>query len=433
MYAIIDIESSGGKPGKEKIIEIAIFRFDGQQVVDQLISLVHCSGHIQPHVQKLTGITPNMLRRAPKFYELAKRIVQITEDAIMVGHNVGFDYRMLVQEFAALGYEFNRKTLDTIPLTQKLIPGLKSYGLENVCRELNIYNPQRHRAAGDARVTLELFKILLEKDQKKEILTLASPGSTNLEKHPASGKLNRLLDLVQPKPGVYYLRDQQGKILKTGFSKNLFAELHQLFLLDDTLSSSIADLQTELTGNDLISKIKLYVESRNFSLPATYAYHWLPEWHIVFSGGRYGLVRQKSPPQASLISLEKRHQAVQCMKKLLDQPLPDHTEEAIDRVKQLVYERKDMLIQLSGRSLDETAVVLIENYTAVGYGYYRLHHELVRFEAFKKTLSPIPEDAVIRGFIREWMQKHAHNIRPIPMNTLPGDDEPLYSSGETPL
>lgn len=418
MYAIIDIESSGGKPGKEKIIEIAIFRFDGQQVVDQLISLVNCTGHIQPYVQKLTGITPSMLRRAPKFHELAKRIVQITEDAVIVGHNVDFDYRMLVQEFASLGYDFRRKTLDTIALAQKLIPGLKSYGLENVCRELNIYNPQRHRAAGDARVTLELFKILLEKDHNKEILSLASPNTTNLDKIHASGRLARLLDLVQPIPGVYYLRDRHGKILKTGFSKNLFAELHQLFLLEDALSHSIADVQTEPTGNDLISKIKLYIGTKKLLTVEVDQQSWMPEWHIVFSGGSYQIVRQKSPLPDSILSLEKKHQAVQCIKKLLNQPLPRQREEAIARVKRLVYGHKDMLIQLSGRTLDETAVILIENYTAIGYGYYRLNHELGQFDAFKKTLSPISEDEVIRGFIRDWLQKHPHSIRPLPGNAL---------------
>ncbi|MFN3952204.1 MAG: PolC-type DNA polymerase III, partial [Thermaurantimonas sp.] len=316
MYAVIDIESTGGKRGQEKIIEIAIFRFDGKNVTDQLISLVNVCGGIHPYVQKLTGITPAMLRRAPKFYELAKRIIQITDNAVIVGHNVAFDYRMLEQEFASLGYEFSRKTLDTIPMTRKLIPGLKSYGLENISRELNIYNPQRHRAAGDARVTLELFKILLEKDQDKEILSLANPLIRPVKNEHDAGRLARLLDLVQPATGVYYLRNSKGEICKTGSAKNLYSELQHIFLLDDKLKDQIADVQTMLTGNDLISYIKLHAEASKLPDSADSEPLKMHPWQIVWT--QHGIVLQKYSKlhPDSVIAFEKRKQALNLLKKL---------------------------------------------------------------------------------------------------------------------
>ncbi|GCD77822.1 exonuclease [Thermaurantimonas aggregans] len=425
MYAVLDIESSGGKRGQEKIIEIAIFRFDGREVVDQLISLVNTDGAIHPYVQKLTGITPNMLRRAPKFHELAKRIIQITDGAVLVGHNVAFDYRMLEQEFASLGYEYRRETLDTIKLTQKLIPGLKSYGLENISRELNIYNPQRHRAAGDARVTLELFKILLEKDQQKDILSSAKPLNLDITRHHDAGKLARLLDLVQPEAGVFYLRDANGKILKTGFAKNLFSELNNIFLLDFALKDQVVDIQTELTGNDLISKLKLYTQSLANPVELQVDALYMSSWQVVWKNGKFILKDSDNLLPESVVAFEKRHKANVLLRKLMKFPKPGTHKAAVHLVKKIMYPGENFLLKLPGRSLDETAVIAIENYTALGYGYYRLHYELQRFEAFRKTLTPLPDDAFVIGQLITWMHKYPKSVAP-----LPGSDQTL-AAGET--
>ena len=102
MYAIVDVETTGGKYNEEGITEIAIYRFDGHSIVDQFSSLVNPLREIQPFVQKLTGINSKMLVNAPKFFEIAKRIVEITEDAVLVAHNADFDYRIIRTEFDRL-------------------------------------------------------------------------------------------------------------------------------------------------------------------------------------------------------------------------------------------------------------------------------------------------------------------------------------------
>ena len=114
MYAIVDIETTGGKYNEEGVTEIAIYKFDGHEIVDQFISLVNPEREIQPFVVNLTGINSRMLRDAPKFYEVAKRIVEITEDCILVAHNASFDSRILQLEFKRLGFEYKRKTLCTV-------------------------------------------------------------------------------------------------------------------------------------------------------------------------------------------------------------------------------------------------------------------------------------------------------------------------------
>ena len=136
MFAIIDIETTGGKFNEEAITEIAIFRYENFEIKDQLISLIKPDRKIQPYVSKLTGIKENMLLSSPKFYEIAKQIIEITSNSTIVAHNAEFDYRMLKLEFKTLGYSYRRKFLCTVKLSQKLIPDLDSYKLDKLVKKL---------------------------------------------------------------------------------------------------------------------------------------------------------------------------------------------------------------------------------------------------------------------------------------------------------
>ena len=148
MYAILDIETTGGKYNEEGITEIAIYQHDGQKVTDQFISLVNPERPIQPFVEKLTGINSKMLRSAPRFFELAKRIIEITENCLIVAHNADFDYRILRTEFKRLGYNFERNSLCTVTLSQQLLPEMESHKLGKLVRSLGIPISDRHRAQG---------------------------------------------------------------------------------------------------------------------------------------------------------------------------------------------------------------------------------------------------------------------------------------------
>lgn len=106
-----------------------------------------------------------MVEHAPKFYEIAKKIVEMTAGRIFVAHNVQFDYKFIKQEFERLGYDYNCKTLCTVKLARKLLPGHPSYSLGKLCAELGIEINGRHRAAGDALATVKLFEILLQKNE----------------------------------------------------------------------------------------------------------------------------------------------------------------------------------------------------------------------------------------------------------------------------
>ena len=223
MYAILDIETTGGQFNEEGITEIAIYKYDGHEIVDQFISLVNPEIPIQPFVVKLTGINNAMLRSAPKFYEVAKRIIEMTNDCILVAHNATFDYRILRTEFKRLGYDFHQKTLCTVELSKKLLPEQESHSLGKLVRALGIPMADRHRASGDALATVKLFKMLLDKDVEKVILKELI--RTNIEKGIAP-KLVDILNDLPSKTGNYYIHRQDGKIIFIGNSKNIKNSIH---------------------------------------------------------------------------------------------------------------------------------------------------------------------------------------------------------------
>lgn len=176
MFTIVDIETTGTVYNYGKITEIAIFVHNGSEITDSFQTLVNPGIDIPVYITRMTGISNEMVKKAPMFFEVARQIVEITAGRIFVAHNVNFDYRFVREEFRNLGYEFVRKKLCTVELSRKLIPGLASYSLGHLCAELGIDNESRHRAAGDAMATVKLFEFLLSRHNANAMIT--RPGKT---------------------------------------------------------------------------------------------------------------------------------------------------------------------------------------------------------------------------------------------------------------
>lgn len=168
MYAIVDIETTGGG-GTSRITEIAVFRHDGNQIVDFFHSLINPEIYIPPFITRLTGIDNAMVKDAPTFCEVQDAVRAMTRDAWFVAHNAKFDYGFIKREFGALDEYFQRDLLCTVQLSRKIFPGLKSYSLGNLCESLEIMIENRHRAHGDAEATVRLFEKLLLNDRQNLI------------------------------------------------------------------------------------------------------------------------------------------------------------------------------------------------------------------------------------------------------------------------
>ncbi|WP_045027584.1 3'-5' exonuclease [Draconibacterium sediminis] len=174
MFSIIDIETTGQSYKNGKITEIAIYQHNGQEVTDSFSTLINPEMDIPFFITELTGINNEMVRTAPKFYQVAKKIIEMTMGRTFVAHNASFDYKFIKEEYTRLGYNYHRKTMCTVKLSRKLLPGHPSYSLGKLCADLGIEINGRHRAAGDALATAKLFDILLDRND-----SLGNPKAVN--------------------------------------------------------------------------------------------------------------------------------------------------------------------------------------------------------------------------------------------------------------
>ncbi len=255
-YAIIDVETTGGMARYERVTEIAIVVHDGDSVVDTFSTLINPERSIPWSITQLTGITDEMVAHAPRFYEVAKQIVELTENAIFVAHNVSFDYNFIREEFARLGYTYTRKQLCTVRLSRKVFPGLASYSLGNLKRHFGIYAEKSHRALDDTLATVQIFERILAAQQGVDsVKTLVNHGIRET-KLPQNITLERL-HAAPESCGVYYLHDERGEVIYVGKSLNIRKRLFEHFA-DQTpkgekLRAGVADFSFEITGSELVA------------------------------------------------------------------------------------------------------------------------------------------------------------------------------------
>lgn len=448
MYAILDIETTGGKYNEEGITEIAIYKFDGHQIVDQFFSLVNPEKNIQPFVINLTGINNQMLRNAPKFHEVAKRIIEITENCTIVAHNAQFDNRILSTEFDRLGYPFEKNMLCTVELSKKLIPDLPSYSLGKLVRSLGIPITDRHRAQGDAKATVELFKLLLEKDIEKVII------SDTIKKDPKRQLEPKLLDIIESAPtntGVYYMHRKNGKIIYVGKSKNIKKRLIQHFTNDNKKSKKIqlevVSVSYEETGNDLIAQLK---ESQEIKQLKPIFNHALKNnifqsqlYSYIDESGYINLRIEKVPIEKEekniittftnyqqgrsflykitdefhlcqkLNHLEKtegacfNHDLKMCNGACIESETPVNYNLRVQKfIDKSSYEFDDMLLIDKGRSIQEHSVILIKNGTYRGYGFFNLNFQINNPEVLKSIINVMENNRDTQHIIQSYLRKN---------------------------
>ncbi len=265
LYAVIDIETTGNGYKGQKITEISALIFDGKKIIDEFTSLVNPEQNIPSFITNLTGITNAMVRNAPKFFEIAKKVEEITKGCIFVAHNVNFDYNIIHAEFKSLGFDFKRKKLCTVRLTRKIIPGLASYSLGNICTYENIPINGRHRAKGDAEATVELFRRLLERDTNFTINSFLNPKSRQATLPPLLDKI--VVDKLPETFGVYYFKNIAKEIIYVGKANNIKQRVISHFYdkkkKEQTMCLETADISFTKTGSELLALLHESSEIKN--------------------------------------------------------------------------------------------------------------------------------------------------------------------------
>lgn len=445
MYAILDIETTGGKYNEEGITEIAIYKYDGHEVIDQFISLINPEREIQPFVVNLTGINSAMLRSAPKFYEVAKRIVEITEDCILVAHNAQFDYRILVTEFKRLGFEFMRETLCTVELAKTLIPNQASYSLGKLVRSLGIPVTDRHRASGDALATVKLFKMLLDKDSSKKIIQESIRLNPKLQLEP------RHIDIIEQLPsvtGVYYIHKSDGDIIYIGKSNNIKKRINQHFTNTNQKSKKIqleaAAVTYDATGSELVALLKESEEIKrnkpiyNRALRRTIFTHALYSFidkenyinlKIDKVDGRKNPITTFSNRDSAKSFLLKAIEEYNLCQKLTGiyntksscfkydikecngacigkEDFHEYNKRVEAFINKNSYKKKNMVIIDRGRDIDERSAIYIENGVFRGIGFFNLNYQINNVSVLESIITPMENNRDTQHIIQSYMRRN---------------------------
>lgn len=444
MYAILDIETTGGKYNEEGITEIAIYQHDGLQVTDQFISLVNPERAIQPFVEKLTGINGQMLRNAPRFFEIAKRIIEITENCLIVAHNTDFDYRILRTEFKRLGYNFERNSLCTVSLSQQLLPDMESYKLGKLVRSLGIPISDRHRAQGDAMATVKLFELLLEKDSNKQILKSQIKA---LHTHQVPSKYLSIIEELPTATGVYYLHNAVGDVLYIGKSKNIQKRVRTHLTGTDrkskTIQKKLHKVNFETTGSELIALLKEQHEIKKnqpqinkdgryrlypmgIRIDEETRYHQLVleqvrnsrDYLVVFKNGRVAKHIMTQWIEAHQLchnhsSLQDSDGACfayknnQCKGACLEEEDPQSYNQRLHQIQNKNnYPHDDFLMIETGRKDGEYSFIYIENQSFKGYGYYDLNHQINSKEKILNRMIAMEDNSDCRALILAHIKKN---------------------------
>ncbi len=446
MYAIIDVETTGNSARFGKITEIAIVLHDGKRVVDEFSSLVNPECSIPYFITRLTGITNEMVASAPRFCEIARKVVEMTEGHVFVAHNAQFDYNFIREEFARLSYDYSRDVLCTVRLGRLLLPGMHSYSLGKICEVLQIRNSSRHRAAGDALATARLFEILCEKAGDSDLLQLTRSKNA---KSPLCQRHKDMIAALPADTGVYYLYDRDDKLIYVGKSCNIRERIHTHLISTATrraqeMKEQVCRVHYELTGSELIALLKesdeiksmkpLFNKAQRRALNAYGLYEKTDDkgylcFHIrrntskgvpVISFNNLTEGREFMFRLSAEFELCQRlnalypgngacfhHSIRQCRGACIGEESPaSYNQRAEAALHTMEFPESNLLLTDRGRNDEEKSFVLIENGKYMGYGWVPADHCILQATDLYPFLIPAADNREIRRIINDFTRRN---------------------------
>jgi DNA polymerase-3 subunit epsilon len=411
MYAIVDIETTGGYSGYHKITEVAIYHHDGISITDKFELLLNPGRNIPYFITGLTGIHNEMVRDAPTFTDVADEILQWLDGRVFVAHNAHFDYSFLKKEFEDAGINWTSKKLCTVRLSRKIIPGLRSYSLGRLADSLGVAITDRHRAGGDAEATAKIFDLLLKRDTEGAIAKALKKNSGETILPPNLPRSE--FDKLPAKAGVYYFHDAKGKVIYVGKAINIKKRIAGHFTGDarewnrSNIRNEIHQITFELTGTELIALIHESQEIQRLWPKYNLAQkHKVEEWGIYDYEDRNGYIRFSITPRTrgsvplisftskgdawnfmweklrehqlcpKLCGLQKtseacyEHQSGNCQGACVLEEAPTaYNKRVQESINSISDQEQSLAIIGRGRNADEQSLVLVEKGNFLGFGY----------------------------------------------------------------
>lgn len=447
MYAIVDIETTGGNTQSDRITEIGILIHDGVQVVEEYSSLVNPEKRITYRISSITGITNEVVETAPKFYEIARKVVELTTGCTLVAHNAKFDYGFIRNEFKSLGFDFKLPVLCTVELSRSLLPGQKSYNLGHLCKSLGIESKVFHRALGDAQATAKLFEQLqaIARLRSKDVTEAAQLSRMN----PEANLKKDQIDKLPKETGVYYFYDASHQLIYVGKSVDIRSRVLSHFANNTNskaleMKANIAHIRYAVTGSELVALLKESDEIKRFKpifnraqrrsrfnigLFASYDAAGYLQFRLerLRKGGLEPVSAFSSLLEARGYlermldeqQLCQKHLGLQKVKgpcfyhgihKCLgactgEEEAQAYNERAQQVIARLQYAGSNLLIVDRGRSEGERSLVLVENGKYSGYGYVESEFLESEVSLLKACISPFSDNKDVRQIINLFLRQ----------------------------
>ena len=445
MYAIVDIETTGGYADNHKITELAIYHHDGTSITDHFHTLLNPGRKIPYFITGLTGITSQMVEEAPAFEEVSEEILSWLKDRIFVAHNAHFDFSFLKKEFESVGINWQTKKLCTVRLSRKIIPGLESYSLGRLAESLGIRIPDRHRATGDAHATAKIFSILLQRDNTGIIVKALKRNSGETILPPNLPKED--FDKLPAKAGVYYFLDAHGQVIYVGKALNIKKRIARHFTGEarewnrSNIRNEIHNITYELTGSELIALILESQEIRRiwpkYNLAQKYK---VEEWGIfdyedrngylrfcvnVISKGTKPLITFSSKgdawnfmwdkvkefelcPKLSGLQLAKglcfSHQSGACKGACQEvETVKKYNKRAQKAIDTFFEVGESVAIIGQGRRAEEKSLVLIENGNYIGFGFVSREESIGSLDLARNFVKPSKDNRVVQNLVNSYL------------------------------
>ena len=432
MYAIVDIETTGGHAAGSGITEVAVYIHDGNKVTQSFKTLINPERSIPIYITALTGINNAMVASAPVFKEVAGEIFELLSGNIFIAHNVNFDYSFIKHHLKSAGYELNVKKLCTVRLSRKVFMGLASYSLGHLCRSLHIEIEHRHRADGDARATVILFDKLLQAGAQLHIDAMLKKSSS--EQWLPLQLDKSIIENLPAKPGVYYFHNNRGKIIYVGKAINIKKRVSSHFTQNDGEKKRqhflrlIANITFKECASELHALVLESTEIRKLWPKYNYSQKQPAQKYALYSFEdnrgyiRLAIDKRKKNLQA-LYNFNMLHEGLVLLKNMADQFELNHKLCYLDKTpfaeKDIAFTEAPLYyngkVKMALQSLDEQlptfAIVdeglnkeeklclLIERGNFWGMGYISSLHNIDNVYELKEKIVPYADNDFIRNSI----------------------------------
>lgn len=450
LFAVTDIETTGGHASSNGITEVGVVIYDGEQVVQRFETLVNPHQSIPYYIQKLTGITDEMVQLAPSFNEIASELFELLQGKVFVAHNVNFDYSFLHHQFATAGYQLHCSKLCTVRYARKVAPRLASYSLGKLCAHFDIPIQNRHRAGGDAAATAELLQLLMKKDVNNHLYTMLKRQSRdqmlpmNLDKEQ--------IDTLPLTPGVYYFHDAKDKVVYVGKAKMLKKRVVSHFsgnrpsLQRQEFLRNIHRISYQQCGTELMASVLETIEIKRL---------W-PKFNRAIKGfeAGYGLYLFEDGKGFFRLAVDRKHKTLQpiqifysrmeamaelkrlakefslCHKLCFIDRSPeeacsnetcsgacrqkekvtDYNQRVLKAIEQLKEELPSYTIRERSYFNNSDACILMENGKFYGMGYVPVDFDLNDTSTLKNHLQQYPEYQFVRSLINRYAVEQPETV-----------------------